>query len=192
MAARKKKSRKKRARSRRPTGPGPLAPRIAIAGLRVFVGALFLDAIQYKMFSQGLPLAQALDNFVNNEYVPLIQASLAHPPHVFGTQVPGFAWLLEHVMLQDGWRTFFAAAILLFEALLGLSLVLGAATRLFAVLGALLMIVFGMAKNLYFLTSSRGPQWLLAVVLIVLAVLAAGRFFGLDARLKERLPSWVS
>ena len=53
------------------------------------------------------------------------------------------------------------------------------------------MVTFGLAKRMYFLTAG-GPHWLLAVVMVVLAVLAAGRFFGWDARLQHRLPRWIS
>ena len=192
MAAKKKASRKRKAsRRKKPAGRGPLAPRIAIAFLRVFVGALFVDAVQYKLFSQGLPLADAIDQFVATQYVPYLQAAIADPPKFFGTPMTFYTWFLEHVMLADGWKTFFAAAILFFEGLLGFALVLGACTRIFAVLGAILMAAFALMWRHYFLTATYS-HWILTVVLVVLAVLAAGRFFGLDARLQHRFPGWVS
>lgn len=189
MAARKKASKKKA--TRKTQGAGPLAPRLAIAGLRIFVGLIFLDAVQYKLFSEGLPLADAIDKFVRTDYVGTIERAVASPPKIFGHPFTAFTWFLEHVMLADGWKTVFATAILLFEGLLGLSLVLGAATRIFAVLGAFLMAAFGLAKGMYVLTGS-GSNWLLVAILLVLTVLAAGRFFGLDARWRDRLPRWVA
>ena len=191
MAARKKAAKKRKAQARSSAGRGPLAPRVAIAALRVFVGAIFIDAAQYKLFSQGLPLADAIDQFVASDYVPLLREAIQDPPRIFGAPLTPFVWFLEHVMLADGWKTVFAAAILCFEGLLGVALVLGAGTRVFAGLGALLMAAFGLANRSYFLNAGRS-HWVLAVVLIVLAVLAAGRFFGLDGRLQNRLPRWVS
>lgn len=193
MAARKKKASKKRKRTSRktPAGRGPLAPRIAIAFLRVFVGAIFVDAVQYKLFAQGLPLADAIDQFVALQYVPRLQEAVADPPTFFGTPMTFYATFLDHVMLADGWKTFFAAFILFFEGLMGVALVLGACTRLFAVLGAVLTANFALMWRHYFLTGVNS-QWILTVVLVVLAVLAAGRFFGVDARLQHRLPRWVA
>ena len=83
-------------------------------------------------------------------------------------------------------------AILFFEGLLGVSLVLGVGVRLMGFLGALLMAAFGLAKGLYVLTITQGTNWILMVMLLALALMAAGRIWGFDARLRHRLPGWVS
>ena len=70
-------------------------------------------------------------------------------------------------------------------------LVLGLFTRLAGVLGALLMLTFGLAWRAWFLTPSQ-PHWLLMVVLLSLALLGAGRIWGIDARLHGRIPRWIS
>jgi hypothetical protein len=173
--------------------PSLLAPRLGIASLRVYVGALFLDAFHYKVFAGGQSLGAALESFVRTEYEPLVRRAIAEPPTLFGTRLDAYARLLEHFALPNaGWL---GPVILLFEGWLGVSLVLGVGVRLFAFLGALLMLSFGLAKGLYFLTVTGGMNWLLLATLLCLSLTAAGRIWGLDAWLKPRLGrrlAWIS
>ncbi|MCA9687845.1 MAG: hypothetical protein KC457_37145, partial [Myxococcales bacterium] len=62
---------------------------------------------------------------------------------------------------------------------------------LVAVLAALLMAVFGLAKAAWIFTPNTS-NWLLVVLLLAAAFLAAGRVFGLDAKLAGRWPRWIS
>ena len=164
--------------------------------LRVFTGALFIDAIYYKLWVtriQGLDLSllEAFDHFVETDYKPLIRHAVQNPPEVFGHPVTGYAVFLENVMLPGAVPDVVGPAILVFELLLGISLVLGLGVRLMAFLGALLMVAFGLAKNMYLL-SVTGTNWLLFFVLLFFALAGAGRVWGLDTKLRHRWPGWIS
>ncbi len=164
--------------------------------LRVFTGLLFVDAIYYKLWvtrveGLGLSLFEAFEHFVEHDYEPMIRHAVANPPHVFGHPMVWYGVFLENVMLPGAVPAFAGPAILVFELLLGISLVLGIGVRLSASLGALLMLAFGLAKNLYFLTIT-GTNWLLFFVLLFFALAGAGRVWGLDARLQHRWPAWIS
>ena len=54
-----------------------------------------------------------------------------------------------------------------------------------------LMLAFGLAKNLYFL-SVTGPNWILMFVLLFFSLAGAGRIWGVDAKLQHRWPAWIS
>jgi len=201
MAARKKRAKRK------PAAPPPRlwVPKLGVFLLRVFTGALFLDAIYYKLWltrmsapgpgpgegGLGLGLFAAFDHFVQNDYRPLVQHAIQHPPQAFGVRMTWFSTFLENVMLPGAVPSVMGPAILVFELLLGLSLVLGVGVRLMAALGALLMLAFGMAKGMYFLTIG-GTNWILFFVLLALALTAAGRMWGLDSRLQRRFPGWIA
>jgi uncharacterized membrane protein YphA (DoxX/SURF4 family) len=155
----------------------------------VYTGALFLDAVQWKVLEAGLPLDEAVHRFVAQEYEPLVRHAIAHPPELWGWRLDAYSDFLSAVMLPGA--SVLGPLVLLFEALLGVSLVLGAGVRGMALGGALLMLAFGLAKGLYFLTVSTGTNWLLMVVLLALALTGAGRIWGLDAWLRPRLPRWL-
>jgi uncharacterized membrane protein YphA (DoxX/SURF4 family) len=189
VAAKKKRA----ARKPGPPPPGSLwAPKVGLAGLRVFAGVLFCGAAWWKLVLPGTSLGETIRAFAEREYVPLLERAIADPPYVFGWRLDWYAGLLESVMLPGNAPYVFGAAILFFEALLGVCLVLGAGVRLMGVLGALLMIGFGLAKRLPFITVSHGSNWYLCMMLLALAFTAAGRIWGLDARLQRRLPRWIS
>lgn len=178
----------------RPSPGAALWPaRVGVFVLRVYLGAVFVDAFQYKVLEAGLPLGQAFDRFVTYEYEPLLRQAIQSPPQVFGTTLQWYADFLEAVMLPHG--GIFGPMILVFEGLLGLSLVLGVGVRLMGALGALLMAAFGLAKGLYFLTAAKSTNWVFMVALLALSLMAAGRVWGLDAWLRGRLPRrlrWIA
>jgi len=194
MAARKKSSRKRKSPARPPSGGGgSLWPaKTAILLLRLFCGAIFLGTAHWKLIRPGLPLGETITRFTERDYLPLVQYAVAHPPVVLGWEMTWFSNFLDMVALGGNAPYVIAGAVLFFEALLGICLVLGLGTRLMAFLGALLMAVMGLCKGLYFLTVTKGTNWYLVVMLLVLALMAAGRVWGLDARLRHRLPRWIS
>jgi uncharacterized membrane protein YphA (DoxX/SURF4 family) len=113
---------------------------------------------------------------------------------VFGVELRFFADLLQGVarpLASVG-----APAVLFFEAVLGISLVLGFGVRLFATLGFLLMLVFSVGKPQpladpgepvgVFLFTVHSANWPLTVILLALALTAAGRVVGLDGWLRRR------
>ncbi len=194
MARAKKKRRKKRRRSKQGDLEAPVTHRAARFGVfvtRVYTGLVFLDAIEYKLLAKDMPFAAAVEHFVTKEYTELVQRCVEHPASIFGWRMDGYASFLEHVMLHDSLRWWFAVSILVFETLLGLTLVLGLWTRVMATLGALLMVAFGLAKAMYiFSLSGDGSNWLLTVMLANLALLHAGHYFGLDGRFRPGGWGW--
>jgi uncharacterized membrane protein YphA (DoxX/SURF4 family) len=161
----------------------PLATRLGLFGLRVFLGAVLLSTFQYKFQEVGY------ETFRRREYVETIQAGIDDPPLVFDVPWTGYARFLDTVMLPNG--DVFAPLILGAEAALGLSLVLGAGVRLSGALGFLLMAAFGLARNAALL-GVKNSNWILAAGLLFLSLAAAGRTWGLDAVLRRRLPRWIS
>lgn len=188
MAAKKRARRK----GRGPSGGGLWAPKIGLVSLRLFAGGIFLGVFWWKVIRPETPLGETLENFAELDYIPIVQGGIANPPHLFGWRMQWFADLLETVMLPGNAPYVFGTAILFFEGLLGMSLVLGACVRLMGVLGALLMTGFALAKAIPFFTVTQGSNWYLVTILLALALTAAGRIGGLDARLQHRLPRWIA
>jgi uncharacterized membrane protein YphA (DoxX/SURF4 family) len=156
--------------------------------LRLWAGAFFLGAAHHKLIEPGWGIAEKVDWFVENEYVPLLQESIASPPRFFGVPLEPFADFLRDVMLPG--KGVFGPAILFGEAMLGVSLVLGLFVRLSASLGFLMMLCFSMARDLYVLTV-RSANWPIALILLTLVLAAAGRHAGLDAWVRARAPRWL-
>lgn len=190
MAA--KRRAKRGGRSSSGAGGGLWAPKLGLVSLRVFTGAVLFGAAWYKLVTPGTSLGDTISNFAEYDYIPLVQRAIAEPPTVLGWRMEWFAGLLETVFLPGKAPYVFGGAILFFEGLLGISLVLGACTRLMSVLGAFLMLGFGLAKGLPFLTVTQGTNWFLVMILFALALTAAGRIWGMDARLQHRFPRWIS
>jgi thiosulfate dehydrogenase (quinone) large subunit len=117
----------------------------------------------------GTPLLGMLDGWVeaNKTYaffVPVVQSARAHPK-IFG------------------------ALITLGELSIGLSMLLGLLTRLFAFLGALLLfsITFASGQGLV----PPGNALLMAAIFVIFMVAPPGRVLGLDATLRARFPRWM-
>lgn len=103
-----------------------------------------------------------------------------------GTQVPGLRAFVNDVVLAR-WGVF-QWVVVLIELGAGASLILGLATRL----GALAGLGQQLFLALVYVSSNR---WMFEqpheyVPLIVLAIVPAGRMWGLDAWLLRRRPSW--
>ncbi|MEJ7707052.1 MAG: DoxX family protein [Nocardioidaceae bacterium] len=95
-----------------------------------------------------------------------------------------FSWLVEHVVLPN--FTFFAWATLLLETSLGVFLLLGLATRLWALLGIAQSLVITMSV----LNAPNEWEWsyyLMILAHVALFATAAGRSLGLDGLLR---PIW--
>lgn len=199
---------KKRGAKKQSTPPPPRlwVPKLGVFLLRVFTGALFIDAVYYKLYltrmrapatvageegGLGLGLIEAFNHFVEHDYKPLVQHAIDFPPELFGAPMNWYSKFSANVLMPGAVPDVLGPAVLIFELLLGIALVLGTGVRLMAGLGAALMLVFGMSKGMYFLSIS-GTNWILFFVLIALATSAAGRMWGLDSRLSRRLPGWVS
>jgi thiosulfate dehydrogenase (quinone) large subunit len=98
--------------------------------------------------------------------------------------VPPFSWLVENVVLPN--LAFFGWMTLLLEASLGAFLLVGLATRLWALIG------IGQTVTIMMSVLNAPNEWEWSFYLMILAHLAlfataAGRSFGLDAILRPRL-----
>ncbi|MDA1193892.1 MAG: DoxX family protein [Planctomycetota bacterium] len=209
MAARKQPTRKAAARksparASESSGGGLWAPKLGIVALRLFAGLVFLAVAHHKLIApleETLPDGRVIESelslndrivtFAELDLIVRVDAAIEKPPHIFGWELRWFSDALEATVRPGKAPYVFAAIIMFFEALVGISLVLGLATRLMAFLGALLMLVFGLAKALPFLTVTQGTNWYLVMILFALSLTAAGRIYGLDARLRQRLPGWI-
>jgi uncharacterized membrane protein YphA (DoxX/SURF4 family) len=162
---------------------------------RLWTGAFFLVTAWWKLVQDGYTIGEKIEYF-REDYVATIQGAIARPPELFGQPLGFYADFLEGVMLPGA--AVLAPAILFFEALLGLSLVLGLGVRLTASLGVVMMLAFNLAKPQpgaapddpmgVFLFTVRSANWPVTLLLLLLAVAAAGRILGLDAWLRARGP----
>jgi thiosulfate dehydrogenase (quinone) large subunit len=126
---------------------------------------------------------------------------LAAWPKLGGDFVPQLTGFLQNVALQKGhpfYRVFvqdlvlpnvslIADLITWGELLVGVTLVLGLLTRLFAAVGLLLVVNYMLAKGAWFWQPSSNDG-AFAAIAAALLIGAAGRTFGLDALLARRWP----
>lgn len=141
--------------------------RITLAVVRVGVAFLWIENAGWKT----PPTFSSLHSFT--EY------AVSRP--VF----PPFSWLVEHVVLPN--FTFFAWFTLVVEASIGAFLLVGLATRLWALIGLVQVLA------ITFSALNAPHEWEWSYYLMILAHLAlfataAGRFYGLDGILR---PSWL-
>jgi thiosulfate dehydrogenase [quinone] large subunit len=162
-----------------PVGPEDEQPlltsrlsRLLMAAVRVGVALLWIQNSGWKtpphFGSDGPP--HGLYKFTNY--------AVEHP--VF----PPFAWLVEHLVLPN--FAFFGWMTLVVEASLGAFLLVGLATRLFALVG----MGQTLAISLSVLNAPNEWFWSYALMLIVHVAIfatAAGRLYGLDGVLR---PVW--
>ena len=145
-----------------------------IAGLRIGVALLWIQNVGWKVppdFGRGVR-PKGLYQFTNY--------AVEHP--VF----PPFSWLVEHVILSN--FAFFGWMVLLAEASLGAFLLVGLATRFWALVG----IAQTMAITLSVLNAPNEWHWSYLLMFMAHAAVfatAAGRYAGLDGLLR---PHWQS
>jgi thiosulfate dehydrogenase (quinone) large subunit len=164
------------------TRTDPLRPsrmdRAVLAIVRIGVGLLWLQNVGWKNppdFGRGDPpsgLYQSVSYAVSHE--------VFHP----------YAWLVDRLVLPN--FAFFGWTVLLVEASLGAFLLIGLATRFWALVGAAQTV-------LIMLSVLNAPhEWFWSYLLMLLVHLAlfataAGRYAGLDGLLRpgwQHTPSW--
>jgi uncharacterized membrane protein YphA (DoxX/SURF4 family) len=173
----------------------------ALLLLRLYAGAFFVDTAIWKLIdypsSTGYGFTERFERFRVDEYVPMVQGAIDFPPEAFGVPLTAFTWVLREVALPGS--SVFAPAVLVGEALLGISLLLGVGVRLSAALGFLMMLAFSLTK---FIPGTGGPEhppfltvhsvnWALTLILLALSLTAAGRYVGLDAWIRRSGPRWL-
>jgi uncharacterized membrane protein YphA (DoxX/SURF4 family) len=188
------------AQKQKEAGPRLWPAKLGIASLRIYVGILFLAAAHWKLIVPPGNVKDAIVVFAETEYrgyvrdyPAAVERGAAPAPSVFGIEMRWYPRFLSTVMDGGSAPYVFGGAILVFEGLLGISLVLGVCTRLMGALGGLMMLSFAWARGpgLPYYTLKM-PNYLLVVVLFALALTAAGRIWGLDARLRHKLPGWIA
>lgn len=135
--------------------------------LRVYTGVFFVEHGFGKL--RNPDFADGLAGFVN-----------ARLDQCFGFMRP----FLESVVLPN--NGFFAVMVSWGEFLIGLSLIVGLATRYASVAGAVMMTIFWFTKGQGFLGGQNHDViWLM--IFVVLAAVHAGRMHSVDAMLADRL-----
>jgi thiosulfate dehydrogenase [quinone] large subunit len=142
--------------------------RAALTFLRVYLGIIFLLAAWPK---------------VQEDFAPRLTTFLDQVALTKGH--PFYQEFIRQVVVPNA--TIFAALIVWGELLVGVTLVLGLATRLSAAVALLLTANYMLAKGAWFWTPSSNDA-AFAAVATALIIGAAGRTFGLDALLAKRWP----
>lgn len=150
--------------------PPSAGVRALLAGLRVYLGIVFLVALVPKL-TAGSPFAPRMTGFLKNVALP--------GAHGF------YRGFLEAVVLPH--PELFAGLVLAGEAVAALGLVTGTATRLAGAVAALLALNYMLAKGAWPWTPSSNDAAFL-VIAVVVALGAAGRTLGVDAALAKRYP----
>ena len=151
---------------------GERIPLGLLVPLRLLFGLILLLEGWGKLqhgWLHGTPLLGTLDGWAeaNKTYaffVPVVQSARTHPK-IFG------------------------ALITFGELAIGLSMLLGLLTRLFAFLGALMLfsIAFGAGQGL----APPGNALLMGAMFVLFILAPPGRVLGLDATLRARFPRWM-
>ena len=153
-----------------PTPEVPAPSRLSgalIAVVRVGVALLWIQNVSWKD-PRGFGLLREFT-----------QDAVEHP--VF----PPYSWLVEHLVLPN--FTFFGWSVLLVESFLGAFLLIGLATRFWALVGMAQTVAIALS------VLNAPGEWVWSYLLMLLAhvalfATAAGRYAGLDALLR---PQWT-
>ena len=163
--------------------------RLGAALLRVVVGVIFVWAGVGKLFNEGVPgnwTAQGFLKFATNGSLgwPFVTGTpdpkaIYNPTHDFWVSLAGNATAMTVVnnLVVTG------------EVCIGVALVLGIVTRFAGVMGALMMAFFFLA-GWAFTNGIVEEHATYGVVLLALAGMGAGNYFGLDGLLGGRFPVW--
>lgn len=147
-----------------PTEPSDRGRRIALAGLRLLVGALWLYNVVWKR-----PPSFGRDN--GGQLFGYVQGAVDEP------FFPPYSWLLEHLVLPN--FGFFGWVVLVVESLLAAFLITGVYTRVWALVGAGQALAIGLSV----VTAPGEWPWgyyMLVGIHLVLFATAAGAYAGVD------------
>jgi thiosulfate dehydrogenase [quinone] large subunit len=154
-----------------------------IAALRITLGLGFLWAGLEKVFqfagAGAFNAAGFLTHATGGSVPGSAATAIVNPTHAFWVSLGSNAGAVSaiNVLVQAG------------EIGIGIALILGLATRFSAIAGAVMMGLFYVA-NWSFATGPFNEQFMYGAVAIVLALVGAGEYFGLDALIEKN--SWVS
>lgn len=163
--------------------------RYGVALLRVVVGVIFIWAGLDKVFNGGAPgnwSAQAYLKFATNGTLgwPFVTGTpdpnaIYNPTHAFWVSVANndFAMTIVNNLVVAG------------EMCVGIALIFGIVTRFAGAMGALMMLFLFLA-GWSFTNGIVEEHLTYAVVLLALAGMGAGNYYGLDRILGSRFPVW--
>ena len=156
--------------------------RYGVALLRVVVGVIFIWAGVGKMFNDGAPGAWTAKSFLK-----FATNGTLGWPFVNGTPDPKTIYNPTH----DFWVSLANNDNLVVsgEVLIGVALILGIVTRFAGVMGALMMAFFFLA-GWSFSNGIVEEHATYGVVLLAIAGMGAGNYYGLDRVLSSRFPVW--
>jgi thiosulfate dehydrogenase [quinone] large subunit len=155
----------------------------AIAGLRIALGAGFLYAGLEKVFQFAGTGAFNVAGFLTHATGGALPGSAAtaivNPTHDFWVSLGGNAGAVSaiNVLVQGG------------EIAIGIALILGLATRFAAISGVVMMGLFYVA-NWSFATGPFNEQFMYGAIALVLGLVGAGEYYGLDALIEKT--TWFS
>jgi thiosulfate dehydrogenase [quinone] large subunit len=161
--------------------------RYGVALLRVVVGIIFVWAGVGKAFNEGVPGAWSAKGFL----LHATNGTLGWP-FVTGTADPTKVYNPTHdfwvsIANNDTAMTIVNNLVVAGEVCIGVALVLGIVTRFAGVMGALMMVFFFFA-GWSFSSGIVEEHATYAVVLLALAGMGAGNYYGLDQWLGGRFP----
>lgn len=137
-----------------------------IAALRIYTGIFFLIH-GFGKVSRGGAFADGMAGFLSSQ------------ENTFGF----YRGIIESVIIPN--KGLFAFLVAWGELALGVALILGIATRYAGFAGAFLTMNFWFAKGGgFFSGQNHDTVWMM--ILLVLALLPAGRVFGVDGKLSDR------
>ena len=163
--------------------------RYGVALLRVVVGIIFVWAGSDKVFNGGVPGSWTAAGFLKGA----TNGSLGWP-FVIGTPNPKTIYNPTHDLWvslanNDTAMTIVNNLVVAGEMCIGVALVLGIVTRFAGAMGALMMAFFFLA-GWSFSNGIVEEHATYAVVLLALAGMGAGNYYGLDRILGSRVPKW--
>ena len=163
--------------------------RYGVALLRVVVGVIFVWAGLGKVFNEGAPgtwTAQGFLKFATNGSLgwPFVTGTpdpkaVYNPTHSFWVSLAG----------NDTVMTIVNNLVVAGEVCIGVALILGFVTRFAGAMGALMMAFFFLA-GWSFTNGIVEEHATYAVVLLALAGMGAGNYYGLDRLVGARFPVW--
>jgi thiosulfate dehydrogenase [quinone] large subunit len=161
--------------------------RYGVALLRVVVGIIFVWAGVGKMFNDGAPGVWTAKGFL----IGATKGSLGWP-FVSGTPDPNKVYNPTHdfwvsLANNDTAMTIVNNLVVVGEVCIGVALILGIVTRFAGVMGALMMAFFFLA-GWAFSNGIVEEHATYAVVLLALAGMGAGNYYGLDRVVSGRFP----
>jgi len=151
-------------------GESAVEVRAVLVGLRLYLGVIFLVAVLPKLTADP-DFVPRLSGFLSN--VALRQGHTFYRAFVQEVVIP-------HV-------SGFTALVVSAELVVGLLLVLGAATRLAGLLAILLLVNYMLAKGMWPWTPASNDGAFIAIALTLLLT-RAGRTLGVDSYLARRWP----